>query len=288
MRPLFGNRGTAPSIMGVRKTQQTTCKAKSPQVAAKPDRSRTTGYPRATSAQAKPIKQINEETRSTETMFDMDTFERAVYAPFAQATRNFAGITASARNGVKMAKEDLAKGYMDGNTLKETEADLNARRIKAQKDFKSALDGFNAKSREMVESAFTLRPGEVNGLELTLSLLGDTDEDYMNLAKQYAGSFTALKAIAGAAKRNGATNYGNRLDAALNDYREVTTKVACGGLGESATKGVFGTLGAWDTAASMKLDSVREARSRLDQVTGTAPVKKNELQEAMDALVFSR
>lgn len=287
-QPLFGNRGTAPSIMGMRKTQQATAKAKSPQAAAKSDRSRATGYPRATSAQAKPIKQSTEETRSTATMFDMETFEKTVYEPFARATRSYVDKTRSARRGAELAKEDLANGYINGDTLKDTEAKMKDMRVDAQRRFKADMDAFNAKAREMVDAAFALRPNEVNGLELTLSLLGDTDEDYMSLAKQHAGSFTALKAIAGAAKRNGAANYGSQLDHALNNYRAVTSEVACEGLGSSASGGVLHSRSDWETAASMKLDKIRGARAELDRVTGAAPVAVNELQAAFDSWVFAQ
>lgn len=287
-QPLFGNKGTAPSIMGMRKTQQTTGKAKSPQTAARSESSLANASTRAKYVHAIPTRQSTEETRSTATMFDMETFEKTVYEPFARATRGYVDTTRSARRGAELAKEDLTNGYINGDTLKDTEAKMKDMRVDAQRRFKADMDAFNAKAKEMVDAAFALRPNEVNGLELTLSLLGDTDEDYMSLAKQHAGSFTALKAIAGAAKRNGATNYGSQLDHALNNYRAVTSEVACEGLGSSASGGVLQSRSDWETAASMKLDKIRGARAELDRVTGAAPVAVNELQAALDSWVFAQ
>ena len=225
-------------------------------------------------------------TKGQATMLDLEDFKTRVLNPFMEKTKYAADKTKSARKGSSIAAEDAANGYMDGDKLSETLAKMNSRRIETQRDFKTVCDQYEADAADYVKRAFRIDAQAVAELAPVLSVLGANEGDYASLAEQYSGNYSALRAIAGTAERNGCEAWGKRLNAALSDYQTACSDVLVGGISLSASRGVLGQVDLWDTAVSMKLDKVASARTELDYVTGAQERPVSGLQEVINEYAY--
>lgn len=225
-------------------------------------------------------------TKGQATMLDLEDFKTRVLNPFMEKTKYAADRTKSARKGSDIAADDAANGYIEGNKLSETLAKMNKLRIETQRNFKAVHDQYEADAADYVKRAFRIDAKTVAELVPVLSVLGANKSDYASLAEQYAGNYSALRAIAGAAEKNGCEAWGKRLNEALSDYQTACNDVLVDGISLSASRGVMGTLDLWDTAVSMKLDNVASLRTELDYVTGAQERPISDMQETINEYAY--
>lgn len=199
--------------------------------------------------------------------FDFKRFEDDYLEQFIARTRRQVTARQAAENGQKLAGEDLANGYLDGKKHDQTMRDLDARRVEAKQAFRPILAEFNKAAREFGESQLSIDMNACAAIAPVLSMMGSNDADYMALSRKY-DSYGQLRMIANAAARNGATAYGDELNAALDAVVANVGEVFGGGMGASAEKGVLGQLEGWESALLRKLDTVRKSVAEVNYVTG--------------------
>lgn len=238
-------------------------------------------------ADAQTVTDVEKGGFMATSMIDLEDFDKKVLGQFMETARYAAKTTSSARKGASMAAEDAANGYLSGDKLNETIAIMDRNRIAAQKDFKVIADEYEKAADRYVKDAFRFDAKTVADITPALSVLGASEADYSSLAEQYSSSYSALRAIAGAAVANGCKGWGTRLNNALDSYRESCEKQLVAGIKKSAVMGVLGQNEMWDTAISMRLDNVSEARTALDYVTGAQTPPVDSMQQAFNDYAFN-
>lgn len=201
-------------------------------------------------------------------MFDHQYFKDHELDIFLDRAERAARDTAGCRRGKDVAAEDLAQGYIDGRRHDDTVAHLDDRRIDAQRQWKPISDAYREKATRQLEHAFRFDIDTASKVAPLLNVLGSDEGAYKSLAAKYAHSYTALRAIADTAIKNG-VGYGTELGSALDDYRSTCEEQLLG-IADTADNGVLGLTEKLRIPAETKWDRINRAQLELHYLIGRA------------------